>query len=238
MSLYYQDDLVTLYHGDCLEITEWLAADVLVTDPPYGMAYESGWVKDRPERPIAGDANANLRDHALAAWGSGPAIVFGTWRVPKPAGVKQTGIWDKGDDPGMGDLSIPWGSSFEEFYIMGSGFIGKRGGAVIRANKPPIATRPDHPTPKPIGLMERLIENTVGTIADPFAGSGATLIAARNLGRQVVGVELEERYCELIAKRLSQQSFDFAPRSPPANPEMRSSGWSGTEQPFDFGEIA
>lgn len=205
---YYQDDLVTLYHGDCLSVTEWLAADVLVTDPPYGMAYRSGWVKD--DRDIAGDEGTTARDTALELWGPRPAIVFGTWRVAKPEGVRQTGIWDKGDDPGMGDLSMPWGSSFEEFYVMGSGFVGKRGGAVIRAKKPPVNNRPDHPTPKPVGLMESLIEKCPpGVVADPFAGSGATLIAARNLGRRVIGVELEKKYCELIAKRLSQQAFDF-----------------------------
>jgi site-specific DNA-methyltransferase (adenine-specific) len=209
MKPYFDDGLVTLYHGDALEVSEWLSADVLVTDPPYGMAYESGWVKDRPSQAIRGDADTSARDDALSAWGSKPAIVFGTWRVEKPANVKQTGIWDKGDDPGMGDLSLPWGSSFEEFYILGSGFVGKRGGAVIRVNKPPVSNRPNHPTPKPVALMEMLIEKTVGVIADPFAGSGATLVAARNLGRKVIGVELEEKYCELIANRLSQQVFDF-----------------------------
>lgn len=87
MSLYYEDDAVTLYHGDCLtEHREWLAAEVLVTDPPYGMAYESGWVKG--PRSIAGDGTTEVRDAALAAWGERPAIAFGRWNVPRPAAVR------------------------------------------------------------------------------------------------------------------------------------------------------
>ena len=213
---YYQDDLVTLYLGDCLEVPEWLQADVLVTDPPYGMAYVSNASKYAgPSRKIAGDGTAEIRDRSLALWGADrPAIVFGTWRVPRPEAVRQLVIWDKGDSPGMGDLALPWGPSHEDIYVMGSGkFAGKRSGSVIRAQGYSAAShqRPNHPTPKPVALMEALIEKMPsGTIADPFAGSGATLVAARNLGRKVIGVELDEKYCEDIAKRLGQGAFDFS----------------------------
>ena len=206
MKPYYQSELVTLYHGDCLEVIEWLTADVLVTDPPYGMSYKSGWTS---REQIANDQTIETRNESLELWGDKPALVFGTWRVEKPKTTKNVLIWSKGDDPGMGDLSMPWGLSHEEIYVLGSGFCGKRESSVIKANKPNVATRPDHPTPKPIGLMEKLIEKTTGVIADPFAGSGATLIAARNLGRKIIGVELEEKYCELIVNRLSQEAFDF-----------------------------
>lgn len=211
MTLYYQDDHVTLYHGDCLtEHREWLNADVLVTDPPYGMAYESGWVKGRASQAIAGDLTVEARDRALAAWGERPAIAFGKWNVERPKNVRARLIWSKGDDPGMGDLAFPWGNSDEEIYVFGKGFAGKRGPNVLVHNKPPVANRDAHPTPKPVPLMERLIEKCPpGVIADPFAGSGATLLAARNLGRKAIGVELEERYCEIIAKRLDQGVLDI-----------------------------
>ena len=203
---YYQDEHVTLWHGDCLEIDAWLAADVLVTDPPYGMAHVSGW---RP-RPIAGDATTGVRDGALAQWGDRPALVFGRWSEPRPAAARARLVWDKGEWPGMGDLKFPWGPSDEEVYVLGEGWVGKREGTVVRANRLGGNASIDHPTPKPIALMERLIAKCPpGIIADPFAGSGATLVAARNLGRHAVGVELEERYCEVIAKRLSQGVLDF-----------------------------
>ncbi|MBC7594567.1 MAG: site-specific DNA-methyltransferase [Kineosporiaceae bacterium] len=213
---YYRDDLVTLYHGDCLEETAWLAADVLVMDPPYGMGYESNFNRikgtQKVGRPVAGDKTIDARDRSLIAWGDRPALVFGRWDVARPAATRHRLIWDKGNSVGMGDLSMPWGHAEEEIYVLGKGFIGKRESNVIRAQMLMSGdhARPDHPTPKPIGLMEVLISKCpAGVVADPFAGSGSTLIAARNLGRQAIGVELEERYCEIIAKRLSQQAFDF-----------------------------
>lgn len=212
MSLYYEDDYVQLHLGDCRAVRGWTGADVLVTDPPYGVAYSSGWVKK--DRKIAGDHDPAVRDHVLAEWGDRPALVFGSWRVPRPANTLQRIVWDKDGDPGMGDLSMPWGNGDEEVYVLGRGWTGARRSNIIRCPKPPIATRPDHPTPKPVALMEALIERCPpGVIADPFAGSGATLIAARNLGRKAIGVEVEEKYCELIVSRLSQQAFDFSAMS-------------------------
>lgn len=219
MTIYYQDDLVTLYHGDCREQTAWLDADVLVTDPPYGMAYRDRLGK---HEPIVGDETAEVRDGCLSEWGEKPALVFGTWRVSKPHGVKNVLIWDKGTDLGMG-VSNPWGLSHEEVYVLGEwpplvpggrvreGGTPSREPSVLRVPKPNNASVDrvrDHPTPKPVPLMERLIARCPeGVIADPFAGSGSTLVAAVNQGRKVIGVEFEERYCELIAKRLSSQTM-------------------------------
>jgi DNA modification methylase len=219
MSIYYQDDLVTLYHGDCLIETAWLEADVLVTDPPYGIAwkgtsnYDGSGNSSKWKDGIANDENIEIRDSALQAWGRKPAVVFGSWRMPRPEKTQHLLIWWKrGQAPGP--ANAPFMVQHEEIYILGHGF---------KSTSPPMRSvieskearsvevaRIGHPTPKPVGLMETLIERCpVGTIADSFAGSGATLIAARNLGRKAIGVELEERYCEIIATRLSQQAFDL-----------------------------
>ena len=212
MTPYYQDDLVTLYHGDCLEVTPWLEADVLVTDPPYGIP--GGRLSKHSGVPVHADAKWDspvIRDAALALWGERPRAVFGT---PKTAAPEHRGsplIWDKGDSPGMGDYTWPWGLNYELIFVNGAGWSGRRRSSILRSLHPrAAASQIGHPTPKPVALMESLISYAPpGVIADPFAGSGSTLIAARNLGRKVIGVELEEKYCELIVKRLSQQAFDF-----------------------------
>lgn len=213
MKPYYEDEWVTLYHGDCLEVTEWLDADVLVTDPPYGMAFVSS---KTTRRPIEGDKDPAVRDAALRAWGDRPAVIFGTWRVPRPAGTRQVVTWHKASvGPGMGDLSLPWGNATEEVYVLGKGWRGERRPNIVttteqRGNPYGAAALLGHPTPKPVGLMEHFVDCAPdGVIADPFAGVGATLLAARNLGRKVIGVEIDERYCEIIARRLSQDVLDF-----------------------------
>lgn len=216
---YYQDELVTLYHGDCLEETAWLAADVLVTDPPYGIDWTTrgsygpkGSTSPAVKHAIRGDVGTHARDAAITLWGNGPRIVFGSWRQPRPDPVDHRLIWHKAGSP-PGPLRAAFMSQDEEIYITGAGFLKTSPPlrSVIRTpeHRPTEVGRIGHPTPKPVGLMEILIGTTSGLVADPFAGSGATLLAARNLGRKVIGVELEECYCELIAKRLSQQAFNF-----------------------------
>lgn len=107
----------------------------------------------------------------------------------------------------MGDLDMPWGPGHEEVYVFGKGWSGRRRTNVIRVKTMGAmdTERPNHPTPKPLGLMEHLVSYAPpGVIADPFAGSGATLLAARTYGRSAIGVEIREAYCEMIASRLSQ----------------------------------
>ncbi len=214
MKPYYEDDYVTLYHGDCLELADyWTGADVLVTDPPYGYSHKSGRAGKFQGEVIANDTNLMARDNALTAWGNRPAIAFGSWKRPKPKGTHTVLVWDKGEASGMGDLSIPWKPNWEEIYVMGKGYKGHRGSSILTGHT--VLTWAskgrEHPNMKPVTLMEALIQKCPpGVIADPFAGSGSTLVAARNLGRKVIGVELEEKYCELIVKRLQQQTFDFA----------------------------
>lgn len=213
MTLYYEDDLVQLHVADSIsEYHGWLDADVLVTDPPYGMQYQSNWPKEGA-LPIIGDATTAVRDMALELWGTvKPALVFGTWRAPRPPAhrIRELLIWYKGNYPGMGDLSLPWGSNHEEVYVMGGtrpeDWTGKRSASVIVSSRGQgtAPKRHDHPTPKPVYLMQQLISkiNPNYTIADPFAGAGATLVAAKMLGRSAVGVELDEHFAEEAAKRL------------------------------------
>ncbi len=213
MTPYFERDGIVIYHGDCREILPGLAADVMVTDPPYGMVYESnmrgrwGYVSARTiAHPIEGDGDTAARDAVLASWGERPALVFGTWKQPRPEGTRQVLIWDKGAGVGMGDLSIPWKPNTEEVYVLGGGFVGHRGSSVLRFNAiPPNLVGRIHPTEKPIELMRDLVGKCPpGTVLDPFMGSGTTLRAAMDLGRRAIGIEIEERYCEIAARRLDQ----------------------------------
>jgi site-specific DNA-methyltransferase (adenine-specific) len=210
MTPYYEDDKVALYCGDCREITAWLAADVLVTDPPYGIGWSQGLNRaagSRARAGIANDADTSTRDAALSAWGDRPGLVFGSFYAPAPP-FRQMLIYRKPRDAGLVGSSTGWRRDVEPLYLIGdwplktavrSSLVEASGGmcnAVMRTG---------HPHTKPLDVMEQLIDACPpGVIADPFAGSGSTLVAARNLGRRAIGVEISERHCERAARRLAQ----------------------------------
>lgn len=216
MRPYFEDRGITIYHGDCLHLfgrkddpppRDW-PRDVLVTDPPYGIAYRSG--RDRIELApsIVGDEDTSLRDDVLDWWDGLPALVFGSWKRPRPRQTHTRLIWDTKGALGMGDLSVPWKPSDQEIYVLGHGFTGRRDSNVLRVAPVQSMARNGrlHPHEKPVPLMRMLLEKCPpGVILDPFMGSGSTLRAAKDLGREAIGVEIEERYCEIAAQRLGQE---------------------------------
>jgi site-specific DNA-methyltransferase (adenine-specific) len=214
---YYADDLVTLYLGDCREVTEWLAADVVVADPPYGRKWKQGrhWDPrhtDDRHAGIKGDEDTAVRDAILAMWGPRLAIVFGDLTLAPPPGNKQTLVYRKPPNAGARGAMGGFRRDVEGIYLLGPWPSGLGGlSSVITTNAPSQGNpascqgRYGHPHAKPVDVMETLIAACPGrTVADPSSGAGSTLIAARNLGRPAIGVELEERYCERAAKRLCQ----------------------------------
>jgi DNA modification methylase len=216
---YYADDAVTLYHGDCQEIDAWLKADVLVTDPPYGV----GWAKGRrgavdAHPGIANDHDTEARDRALHAWGNRPALVFGSLRAAYPANWKRMLVFEKPTvGSGLFGNRAPWFTNWEPIFMLGDWPDQTPShNAVVRTRQASAAgysgyiTKAGHPHAKPLDVMSSLIDACPpGVVADPFAGSGTTLVAAKALGRRAVGLELREDYCEVAAKRLAQGVLDF-----------------------------
>lgn len=204
---YFRDDAVVIYHADCRDILpEMPKVDLVLTDPPYGIDYNSGH-DGVLSRSIVGDENTALRDWLLRTW-AGPALVFGTWKIAPPPQARQILIWDTMGALGMGALDLPWKPSHQQIYVIGKGFSGKRSSDVLRF--PPCQSSAWrgrlHPHEKPLALLKELVSKApdAQTILDPFMGSGTMLRAAKDLGRLAIGIEIEEKYCEIAAKRMAQ----------------------------------
>lgn len=206
MKAYYQDDAVTIYHGDSrLILPELAPVDILLTDPPYGMNFQSNY-RTVKHLKIANDGTLDveflLRAIAIA---QRAAYIFCRWdnlsEMPKPKSVL---AWVK-NNWSMGDLKHEHGRQWEAccFYARGGHEFLKRIPDVIHADR---TGNEQHPTEKPVTLLAQIIAANVGeTILDPFMGSGTTLRAAKDLGRKAIGIELEEKYCEIAARRMSQE---------------------------------
>lgn len=212
----------TLILGDCLEVIPTLGRfDSIISDVPYGTNNNSSWGGLHGDCKIQNDETLEIRDEMLQIADFERALIFGSPKKAKPAGTRQTIIWDKGGHCGMGDLSIPWKPNYEEIYILGTGFVGKRTSGIISIISDGecngVVRERNHPTEKPLQLMIELVKKTPGMILDPFLGSGTTLVACAKLGRRGIGIELEEKYFDIAVKRVKEayeQPDLFLPERP------------------------
>jgi len=214
---YYEEDGITIYHGDCREVLPTLdRVDFVLTDPPYGIhqangmrgggydgfgkgkkrvprSYEGEWDDEKP----SGETIQLCRSHGdiVIIWG-------GNYFSDVLPQRNKWLVWDKIQTmPSFSDAELAWtnldGDSVKMFRLNGSGLM---------------AVEKDrfHPTQKPLALMKWCIQlapygDLPLTILDPFMGSGTALRAAKDLGRRAIGIEIEEKYCEIAAKRLAQK---------------------------------
>jgi site-specific DNA-methyltransferase (adenine-specific) len=204
---YYEYGGITIYNADCRDVLPQLErTDIVIADPPYGMDYQSAWRTDRLRfDKIAGDKSLPL--YVFDIKFNCSMFVFCRWdnlmEIPRP---KSFIVWNKMSHS-MGDLKHEFGRQWEgcAFYPGEKHEFEKRPVDVISIPK----VTPGqllHPNEKPINLISYLINHSVGeSILDPFCGSGSTLVSAKNLCKEAIGIELEEKYCEIAAKRLSQE---------------------------------
>lgn len=207
MKPYYQDDVVTIYHGDCREIMTAVDApvvDALVADPPYGISIVSR------QGTIGGNNVAAVRDY-LPVWaddepfGSAPWLRYdqvilwgGNYFADKLPPSSCWLVWDKkngGNSDTFADCELAWTNLPGPARLYHHLWRG-----MIRGGEPRW-----HPTQKPLDVMRWCVSLTHGSVLDPFMGSGTTLRAAKDLGRRAIGIEIEEKYCEIAAKRMGQE---------------------------------
>lgn len=214
---YYQDDAVTIYHGDCREIVPQLGRfDLLLTDPPYGINLDTNnrrftggkFGKKRGSGSGSGErifGDDQPFDPFPFLHCASKKIIWG-WnnfadKLPRGSAL----IWIKRLDKSFGsflsDAEIAWYSSGCGVYCFRDISNQSLAAGGLRV----------HPTQKPLGLMIWCIQKAgnVLTILDPFAGSGTTGRAAKDLGRKCTLIEREERYCEIAASRMAQEVFQL-----------------------------
>ena len=215
MKPYYEADGITIYHGDCREILPLLLRpDLILADPPYGIGIVNG-------RTVGGTSAGIARDYAPVIGDDAPFDP--TWLLPLADRLILWGanhyasrlpdasrwlVWDKrngGASDNFADCELAWTNLGGPARLHRQLWRG-----MIAATTASDGVR-QHPTQKPTALMAWAIGLVDGarTICDPFMGSGTTLRAAKDLGRRAIGIEIEERYCEIAATRLGQMVFDM-----------------------------
>jgi site-specific DNA-methyltransferase (adenine-specific) len=203
---YYSDSHTAIAHGDCRDILPELEpVDLVLTDPPYGINYKSNY-RIIGYDYIFGDDQMDVEFiDLIIKYPLFATYIFCRWDnikiMPKP---KSCIAWVK-NNHSMGDLKHEHGRKWEAclFYPGPKHEFIKRIPDVIFSER---TGNMYHPTEKPVKAIGQLIRANKGdTILDPFMGSGTTLRAAKDLNRKAIGIEIEEKYCEIAAKRLSQE---------------------------------
>ena len=216
---YYQDSHCTIYHGDCRDILPELPkVDLVLTDPPYGIGVISVGGSKRvgsvggsnivcvnEYAPIVGD-DEPFDPRFLLAYGDNQVIFGGNYFADKLPPSKGWLVWDK-------KLKNDWDDNFSDVEMAWTSF--PKPARCYRLLYMGLIQEHDretrcHPTQKPRELISWIINKTSEpnqTILDPFMGSGTTLVAAKMLNRKAIGIEIEEKYCEIAVKRLAQSAM-------------------------------
>jgi len=209
---YYQDGFVTIYHGDCRQIVPLLGRfDLLLTDPPYGINVDATMAKQGGTQ--YGKAAAAKRRYEATGWDESAPEKWvlemmrasATWQIlwggnyydELPASRCWL-VWDKEINGEFADCELAWTNldkPVKKIRHMWNGMIRKGGEAR------------EHPTQKPLDVMQWCLSLVpdAATVLDPFAGSGTTGRACKDMGRRCVLIEREERYCEIAARRMAQE---------------------------------
>lgn len=221
---YYEDRWSTIYHGDCRELLPMIIeADALVTDPPFGIDwgratwsdrsedYPSliGWLVAESERIVSDGLcfvfQAMQNVSRFHEWFPAGFRIFAACK--NFAQIRPTAVWHSWDPVVFwrnGSNSAPRSTHLNRDY-----HVGNVSGLFLE--------RQIHPCPRPLDTMRYIVSISccVGArVLDPFAGSGTTLLAAKQIGRRAIGIEIEEKYCEIAAERLRQTVFDFSEPEP------------------------
>ena len=213
MKPYYQDEWVTIYHGDCREILPQLPkVDLVLTDPPYG-------INIAKTGKVGGRQLANVKQYMASDWdkyrldretltmireASVNQIIFGGNYIadllpPSSCWL----VWDKDNSGNFADCELMW-TSFNKAVKL---YKWRWNGML---QEPRNKEYRYHPTQKPTGLLKAiLVDHPADVTLDPFVGSGSVLVACKSLNRKCIGIEIEEKYCEMAAKRCSQGVFNL-----------------------------
>ena len=209
MRPYYEQDGITIYHGDCREIlpSAWFGVDLLLADPPYGINAvtrgktfgTSNACETNTYIPVHDDDRPFDPAHLL---GFPKVVLWGANHYADKLPAESCWLtWDKRDglksNP-LADCELAWSNLGGPARLFHHRWMG-----MIRDSE---TERRLHPTQKPVALMRWClsIAKPTGAVCDPYMGSGPVLLASREFGVPAIGIEIEERYCEIAARRLEE----------------------------------